>query len=465
LSSEVSTTRLSDGLLDKPYGLALEADGDIVTANAVFDGWGRVVRTDPDTGAQATVSSGGHFRDPMGIAVEADGDILVVDMTAFMAPGWLEGPGGVIRVDPDTGSWNEPPEDTTVCAPVGLALEADGDILVSERGTLGGTGAVIRVDPQTGAQTEVSTRGSFVTPFAIADGSFEFAPHADYHGPDSFTYKAGDSQPATVSLTVASVNDLPETAIALAPEAAGWHTSTVGVNVSATDRDDAVAQTRCALDPADAPQSYDDLPAEPCSLTSVSADGEHTIYAASVDGAGATDTPVKRSFKLDATAPTITYSGHDEVYDVDATVDIACDGGDATSGIDVADCASLRVPAYELALGTNELTATATDVAGNMATASTSFEVRVTAGGLCRLTTRFVQDSARYRALSSGQRAIADRLAAELCRGLAALAPHLSATQKALLIRAYEKGVGALAASELLTAEQAATLQRLAGRL
>jgi NHL repeat len=57
-----------------------------------------VIRVNPTTGAQATVSSGGSFVDPSGIAVEADGDILVADANAF------GGGGGVIRVDPATGA-------------------------------------------------------------------------------------------------------------------------------------------------------------------------------------------------------------------------------------------------------------------------------------------------------------------------------------------------------------------------
>jgi VCBS repeat-containing protein len=46
-----------------------------------------------------------------------------------------------------------------------------------------------------------------------ADGSFTYTPAANYHGPDSFTYRArdavADSNPATVSLTVAAANDAP----------------------------------------------------------------------------------------------------------------------------------------------------------------------------------------------------------------------------------------------------------------
>lgn len=46
-----------------------------------------------------------------------------------------------------------------------------------------------------------------------ADGSFTYTPTANYHGPDSFTYRAYDgtdySDTVSVTLTVSSVNDLP----------------------------------------------------------------------------------------------------------------------------------------------------------------------------------------------------------------------------------------------------------------
>jgi len=45
------------------------------------------------------------------------------------------------------------------------------------------------------------------------NGSFSYAPVANYNGPDSFTYKANDGQAdssiATVSITITGVNDAP----------------------------------------------------------------------------------------------------------------------------------------------------------------------------------------------------------------------------------------------------------------
>ena len=46
-----------------------------------------------------------------------------------------------------------------------------------------------------------------------ADGTFTYTPAPNYHGPDSFTFKANDgtvdSNTATVAITVSAVNDAP----------------------------------------------------------------------------------------------------------------------------------------------------------------------------------------------------------------------------------------------------------------
>ena len=89
-----------------------------------------------------------------GVAAAAPGDILVADDSGFG--------GGVIGVDPASGarttvSANDAPTGTPGFeAPHGVALEADGDILVADPTAFGGTGGVIRVDPATGARTMVS---------------------------------------------------------------------------------------------------------------------------------------------------------------------------------------------------------------------------------------------------------------------------------------------------------------------
>jgi hypothetical protein len=49
-----------------------------------------------------------------------------------------------------------------------VAIEANGQILVADPTAFGGGGGVIRIDPETGSQTIVSSGGSFVDPIGIA---------------------------------------------------------------------------------------------------------------------------------------------------------------------------------------------------------------------------------------------------------------------------------------------------------
>ena len=93
--------------------------------------------------------------------------------------------------------------DAPVCAGVPLATAEDtaGDAAPS---CTDGDG-----DPLTYAIAGAASHGTA----SIVAGQLHYVPAADYHGPDSFTYKANDgtvdSSAATVTVTVSSVNDAP----------------------------------------------------------------------------------------------------------------------------------------------------------------------------------------------------------------------------------------------------------------
>jgi hypothetical protein len=95
----------------------------------------------------------------------------------------------------------------------------------------------------------------------------------------------------------------------------------------------------------------------------------------------------------DVTPPTIGYSSHPATYTVDQHVSITCTATDAESGIASDTCAPIDGDAYVFGLGQHTFSATATDNAGNSASASTSFTVSVTFGSLTNLTRRFVTNS------------------------------------------------------------------------
>ncbi|HMI48604.1 MAG TPA: hypothetical protein VK481_08050, partial [Gemmatimonadaceae bacterium] len=93
---------------------------------------------------------------------------------------------------------------------------------------------------------------------------------------------------------------------------------------------------------------------------------------------------------VDVTPPTIAYSTHAATYTVDEHVSITCTATDAESGIVSNTCAPIDGDAYVFGLGPHTFSATATDDAGNSASASTSFSVNVTFSSLTNLTRRFV---------------------------------------------------------------------------
>ena len=220
-------TRLSSGeLFVRPADVAIEADGDIIVV-AQPDDMSRSAlwRLNPVTGAETAVSAGGSFVSPRGVAIEADGNILVADADAFHDPDVSPGlPGGVIRVDPTTGAQTTVSAGGSFADPLGIALEADGNILVAELSSGFGTpffeGGIIRVDPATGAQTTVSslvTGDALPNPRALAveaDGSIVAIASGGLRRVDPVT---GDASflAAAGHLGVAVVPPLP-------PAVRGW---------------------------------------------------------------------------------------------------------------------------------------------------------------------------------------------------------------------------------------------------
>jgi hypothetical protein len=121
------------------------------------------------------------------------------------------------------------------------------------------------------------------------------------------TNNAGSTPATSSGLPIATS---PATSIGLSPTRAsgnnGWYVTPVRVAVSATVLNSAVTQTNCVLDAADAPTSFGAMPAGCAYLgtgATVSGDGLHTLYAASVNTVGEQETPVSSSFKIDLTAP------------------------------------------------------------------------------------------------------------------------------------------------------------------
>jgi hypothetical protein len=118
-------------------------------------GRGGLIRVDPRTGTQTVVSSGDLLAWPVGLAVEADGNVVIADREAFGDATTAR--GGLVRVDRQTGKQSKVSAGGLVQSPSRVAVTGAGDLLVVD-------GARILRITAAGAQTVVSSGNLLVTP-------------------------------------------------------------------------------------------------------------------------------------------------------------------------------------------------------------------------------------------------------------------------------------------------------------
>jgi sugar lactone lactonase YvrE len=182
---------------ENPAGLALRDDGEIIVADTDFGEPGSglpgaLIRVNPVNGIRTLLSSNSfpeglpRFSDPGALVIQEDGHMLVLDHDAYgSGPAGSTGPGGLIRVSPSglrsLFSANLNPEGPpNFSDPVGIAFDAEGQILVAEQGEEFGSAVpegpagVIRVDPETRIRSLVSSNSfpegppEFEDPYGIA---------------------------------------------------------------------------------------------------------------------------------------------------------------------------------------------------------------------------------------------------------------------------------------------------------
>ena len=195
----------------------------------------------------------------------------------------------------------------------------------------------------------------------------------------------------------------PHVAARVTPEADanGWQRADVTVAWDVSDAESRIVST------------------EGCETTIVSADTPGLTFTCVATNAAGLVGRASVTVRRDAKPPTIAFIGNEGTYLVDQAVAISCRASDATSGLAAgADCGAWAGPAYGFGLGTTTLEASATDIAGNRATATAAFEVRVTYASLCRLIRASVSDAGLATSLcakldaaaASGDRPAAERL-------------------------------------------------------
>jgi hypothetical protein len=226
----------------------------------------------------------------------------------------------------------------------------------------------------------------------------------------------------------------------------GWFKQAPAV-LDAFGQDDQLARVTCLADPDNAAARTSASGPKSATLQ-LSADGAHHVTCTAVDLAG-NSTSATSTVQIDTTAPSLSLTTDHSSYGVDDTVTVTCGASDSLSGVTGRDCPAHTIPASTLALGSNRLTAAATDDAGNQTGASTSFDVTVSVTSLGNLTHRLVSDAQAEPGL------IAELKAVDLA---------LDGVAKAAAVKAYQDHVRALPAQSV-GADDAATLIRFAAGL
>ena len=187
----------------------------------------------------------------------------------------------------------------------------------------------------------------------------------------------------------------------------------------------------------------------PAPVTVSSEGANQSVSGTAVDNAGNTASASFSNINIDKTPPAITYSGNAGSYTVDQTVSITCTATDNLSGVASSTCANANDPAYTYALGSNTLSATATDKAGNTGSGSTSFTVSVNAASLDSLISRFVADAGVAQSLKDQVSSIASAPNSNSKAGKLGGFDHLLSAQS----------------GKSISQQDASTLQRLAQAL
>jgi FecR protein len=175
--------------------------------------------------------------------------------------------------------------------------------------------------------------------------------------------------PGSANTASISIDSTPPSISGAASPAAnsyGWNNTSVVVSFTCSDTLSGIAS---------------------CSApTTLSAQGTgQSATGTATDKAGNSAQATVSGINIDEAAPTVTFTGNAGTYTISQTIAITCTASDALSGIASTTCANINAPAYSFALGVHTYSATATDKAGNMGSASTSFTVTATFPSLIQL--------------------------------------------------------------------------------
>ena len=267
---------------------------------------------------------------------------------------------------------------------------------------------------------------------------------------------------AMCSVLVQGDAKTPATTASLSPAAnwSGWNNTNVTLTLSAVD---------VPGGPGIRDITYSAAGAQPIALTNhagssaqitISQEGKTVVQYHATNNDGVAEALHTRDISVDKTSPTITFTGNQQAYGILETVKITCSATDALSGVLTNTCKDVQGPAYQFLASGNMFSATASDFAGNVTTASTSFALRVTYDDVCTLGQQFLATSTRTPGHAN---VLGNSLCAHLSSARAAeLRGHPHVKQRS--IEAYIRQVMA-SSPVILTADQARILITLARAL
>ena len=137
------TVIASGGYLKNPYGVVIDASGQII----VSDTSGRIIRIDPKTRAQKIIADASpKLLSPYGIALDSEGKLLVVNCR------------DVLKIDPLTGDIRVISSGRKLVCPIAVAVADNGYLFVADRAK---HAQVVRIDPKNGDQ-KVLPKGPYL---------------------------------------------------------------------------------------------------------------------------------------------------------------------------------------------------------------------------------------------------------------------------------------------------------------
>jgi hypothetical protein len=268
-------------------------------------------------------------------------------------------------------------------------------------------------DAEDGALTPVCTSNPGTFPIGATPVTCTVTDVAGFTATDSFTVTVQDTTKPDVSATSITVEQT-------SPAGAVGNYA-----FSATDIVDGTMTPTCT----------------PASGTTF-ARGTTDVSCTATDAHNNTGSATATVTVVDTIKPVVTYTGNAGAYTADQIVNITCAATDSGSGVATTTCADISGPAHTFAVGVNNFSATATDVAGNTNSAAISFTMTVPPSAVGNVITQFF-DSA-----SEAAKANQTLNQATSAPNASARAAHLNK-----LVKDIEKEIG-----KTITAAEAATL-------